>query len=176
MAQVLLASATVGSGGTSSVTLGSGGTIPQTYTDLLVRISARCSTSNGGYQHAIFVRPNAFAGSYQTRWYQGEGSATVNGNTSEYFGNSTVANAGNLVPSDWTASYFSVNEIYIPQYRGDKYKTLMADSYAGNNAATTSIFFGGSIYPSTSAITSLVFTPSAGNFVEFSTFYLYGIS
>ena len=43
---VLIEKYTVGAGGVSSVTLGSGGTIPQTYTDLVVKVSARSSSTN----------------------------------------------------------------------------------------------------------------------------------
>jgi hypothetical protein len=176
MAQVLLASSTVGSGGTASITLGSGGTIPQTYTDLLVRISGRSTSANGGYQVALYVKPNNATSTYASRWMQAEGTATVNSSSSAYFNNTGVANAGNIVPSDWTGSYFSVNELYIPNYRGSQNKTMMVASYAGNNATTASTFFGGNIWASTAAITSLVFVPSHGSIAEFSTIYLYGIS
>ena len=48
---VLIEKYTVGAGGVSSVTLGLGGTIPQTYTDLVVKASIRTDytyTRDGG--------------------------------------------------------------------------------------------------------------------------------
>lgn len=175
MSATLIASYTVGSGGTTTVTLGSGGTIPQTYKDLLLRVSARSTSANGGYQHALFIRPNGATSTYLRSWFQAEGSTSVGGATTGYFNVTNAGNAGTLVPNDWTAGYFSNNEIYIPNYTSSAYKPFIATSFSEEASASLSFFYGGTLWQSNSAITSLELTQSGTAFAEFSTFNLYGI-
>ena len=167
----LIASNTVGSGGVSSVTFSS---IPSTYTDLLVKISVR---SNGsGNLDAGYMRFNGDTTSTYT-------SKNLYGNSSSTFSTSSSATYFYLPfapESSATASTFSNSEMYIPNYTSSNYKSISVDVTSENNSATADysdvqIFAG--LWPSTSAITSLVIGPWVGSaFVQYSTIYLYGIS
>ena len=152
----------------ASVTLGSGGTIPQTYTDLVVKMSIRDSRSNNPYNELTV----SFNGSptYSRKTIYGTGSSAG----SE--GDST----GNWVYSDTataTASTFSNAELYIPNYTSSNNKSISSDSVTENNSGTgNTVILVAGLATLTSAITSITFTPNASNTLEqYSTFYLYGI-
>jgi len=166
----LIASNTVGSGGVSSVTFSS---IPATYTDLLVKLSGRCTT---GTTRNLYMNLNSDTGSnYPFRFLYGNGSSAGSSNsTSEGF--SDVAWVGYLGGSTITASTFGNVEIYIPNYAGATYKSISSDSVYENNATAAYASMHAAIWNSTSAITSLTLKANSGNLAEFSTATLYGIS
>lgn len=150
--------------------------IPATYTDLCLQISARSDdtslppsgnilafqfNSNGANYSATELKAsNATANS--TRW-----SAQSN----QYSGLNGYDGANN------TASTFSSFEIYIPSYTVSQNKTSSSFMVAENNSAgSNNIAATAQLWGNTAAITSVVFTNSnATNFVSGSTFYLYGI-
>lgn len=162
----LIESYTVGAGGASSVTLGSGGTIPNTYTDLLVKLSARNTTANG----VIYFSFNGSTSSRSSILLYGDGSAA--GSVSY---NNTDPRVSLSTQSDYTASTFSNGEIYIPNYAGNNNKSLSADTVQENNGVTNYSYLIAGLWSNTSAITSITLTPISGNFAQYSTFYLYGI-
>jgi hypothetical protein len=166
----LITSVTVGSGGTASVTLPATGTIPATYTDLKVLISSRASGSGGAAWSDIVIKPNNSTTGIATRVFYGTGSAP--GSTTFTTGIPAVGE-GNV----GTANTFGNTEIYIPNYTSSNFKSFSADSVSENNATASLAQLGAMLWSNTSAITSLVFTDfGSANFVEGSTFYLYGIS
>jgi hypothetical protein len=166
----LITSVTVGAGGTASVTLPATGTIPATYTDLKVLISSRASGSGGAAWSDIVIKPNNSTTGIATRVFYGTGSAP--GSTTFTTGIPAVGE-GNV----GTANTFGNTEIYIPNYTSSNFKSFSTDSVSENNATASLAQLGAMLWSNTSAITSLVFTDfGSANFVEGSTFYLYGIS
>jgi hypothetical protein len=164
-----IATVTVGSGGAANIEFTS---IPGTYTDILVKLSGRCTT---GTIRNLYMNLNSDTGSnYPFRFLYGNGSSAGSSNsTSEGF--SDVAWVGYLGGSTITASTFGNVEIYIPNYAGATYKSISSDSVYENNATTAYASMHAAIWNSTSAITSLTLKANSGNLAEFSTATLYGI-
>jgi len=160
----LIASNTVGSGGASSVTFSS---IPATYTDLVVKVSARSTSTTIGLQLEL----NGSTSSITTINLEGKGSG------SDSYSSTNIA--GYLVPSSATANTFGNTEIYIPNYTSSNYKSVSVDSVNENNGTSAYSVLTAWLWSNTAAITSLVFqtdAPSTNSFAQYSTFYLYGIS
>jgi hypothetical protein len=166
----LITSVTVGSGGAASVTLPATGTIPATYTDLKILVSARNSASSTGIE-IIF---NGTSSGYTMRRLYGTGSGTPasdTGGTSAFISNTMVND------STYTANTFGNGEIYIPNYSvSGVAKSVSIDGVTENNATTALAMFTAGLSSGTGAITTIRLVASGGNFVEGSTFYLYGIS
>ena len=153
------------SSGASDITFSS---IPQTYTDLLLRMSTRMSSASGG----LFVRPNNASSGFNSRRITKEGTGFSADNlTSNYW---FAYNNGNWAMSDSFAS----NEFYIPDYAGTTYYKVASTNTTTTNSSTSQYMgFNAQKLNSTSAITSIVIYPEGGGtFVSGSGFYLYGIS
>jgi len=155
----LLASSTVGSGGVSSVTFSS---ISSSYTDLILKSSARNSGSNVGNYSAFSVNGVTPTG----RYMQGNGSAVSTGTTQ--YGQMETGGAA-------TASSFSNTETYFSNYTSTSNKISSTDSAVENNAGEGYNSLATGTTTTSSAIASIVITPATGTFVQYSTFYLYGI-
>ena len=157
---VKIASVTVGSGGAASMAFSS---IPATYTDLLVKISAR-STYSGGGNPSLYIKPNGSAGSAERRVFGNGSTAASNSNL-----------GGDYVTSSaMTANTFSSSEIYFPNYAGSNYKSYSIDSVMENNATQSQASLAAGIVNSGTALTSLTFSTD-GDFTQYSTATLYGI-
>lgn len=166
----LISSVTVGSGGASTMEFTS---IPQTYTDLKVVISARnTSTSGNESQILLSVNGNSSAGSWKLLYGNSEGAFTG-------------ANSGYLQPAhapstNTTANTFGNAEIYFPNYTSTTTNKSFSSDFAteNNSSAANSAILGfyANLWSNTNAITSLTFTSNISNFLQHSTAYLYGIS
>ena len=162
-----LISSNVLSSSAASVTFSS---IPSTYTDLVIRCSAR-STASGG----VFLQINGDSSTiYSTTRLRGDGASASSGRTTS---------AANLyfaidVPSTSTANTFTNQEFYIPNYTVTQNRAISNFSITENNSASTDTYVqvDAGLYTSTTAITSLtVVQGSSTTFVSGSSFYLYGI-
>lgn len=158
---VAIATVTVGSGGAASIDFTS---IPQTFTDLQLLISAR--DNDGGYGSGFNLTFNGTGWSSNRELYSYGGvadSGTTSGET---------AGTGNGA----TASTFGNSSVYIPQYT-----TSISKSFSGNgvtennNANNVLLVFHGGNSGVTAAITSLSITPGGTLFLQYSTATLYGI-
>ena len=165
----LIASNTVGSGGTASIEFNS---IPQTYTDLLIKISAR-NTNGSSDAHRCLLRFNGSTDNTGLTFLRlgGDGSTIFTDTGSQ--GHVAWINADGS-----TSSTYSNIEVYIPNYAGSNEKHYSA--FGGNEKAVTSTaylaFFANKL-ASTSAITSITILNDSGSTLkEYSTAYLYGIS
>ena len=167
----LIASSTVGSGGAASIVFSS---IPNTYTDLNVVISAR-TTANPAVSQSIFMKVNALTSSiYSQRAVEGNGASASS------FTQSGVDNAVRVAISNGTsatASTFSSSSIYIPNYAGSNKKSVSTDTVGETNATTQYMNLIAYLVDTTAAITDLTFTTEAAavSFAQHSTFYLYGV-
>ena len=168
---VLLEKITVGAAGASSVTFSG---IPQTgYTDLVLVSSARNDSSNvAGEQRIEF---NGSSSNLSVRALYGTGNA----GSGSY--SSTVIPAYNNGGTS-LANTFGSETYYIPNYTSSNFKSVSSESVFENNAAQASQYLVAGLWSSTSAITSITLTTSnnssgaAANFVQGSTFYLYGVA
>ena len=155
----IIAKVTVGSGGAANIEFTS---IPATFDDVILLLSARhdASTSAGT------ISLNSSTSNFSYRTLYGTGSSAVS-NTSSF---------GYFAPeSTETANTFGNTSIYIPNYRGSTNKSISVDTVTENNATSALAGFFAILWSDTSAITSIKVTPNAGNFVQHSTAYLYGI-
>lgn len=159
---------------TATVTFSS---IPATYTDLVLRISARSDSPNGqGAADGLFVRFNSSSvGQYSWTILKGDGATA----TSDY--NYTV---GNFYAGDYfgtvgylaTASTFSSTEFYIPDYASSNKKPMSVFGVNETNATAAYLGVEAAFWNNTSTISSIsLASVFANNFVSGSSFYLYGI-
>jgi len=156
----LIASTTVGSGGASSITFLS---IPGTYTDLVLKISVRESTTNSSVAYISF---NGVTTNRSEIKLQGNGSSASSSTSTDI---QFIDNA-----STDTANSFSNAELYIPNYTSSNYKSICSDSVAENNSSTAFMRLTASLWSSTAAITQIAITANS-NLAQYSTAYLYGI-
>jgi len=163
---VAIRTVTVGSGGAANIEFTS---IPQTYTDLVVKLSAR-STSTNTFENYILT----FNGSSQTgmsgRHLYGTGSAAGSGSYSS--GDGSIFS----VPANVTASTFGNAEIYIPNYTSSNNKSISIDNVSENNATAGQQNLQASLWSNSAAITSIRFALSGGNYAQYSTATLYGVT
>jgi hypothetical protein len=153
---------TVGSGGAASIDFTS---IPQTYTDLKIVVSAR-----GTYDNSILAEFNGVTTGYSTRFFRGNGSTAASSTSSEL-------RVGVLNPSSYTASVFSISEIYIPNYTSGNEKSILVESANENNATTNYMFMNAGLSTATAAITSIKLkNDDSDNFAQYSTATLYGVA
>jgi hypothetical protein len=160
----LIASSTVGSGGAGSVEFTS---IPNTYTDLLIKFSPRNDgqvwgklSFNGSSTGYIYKSLNADGSSV------GADASTDN--------NYTI-----FAPSpSQTANTFGITEIYIPNYTSSNYKSASFESLTENMAVAVYMRMYAFVWSNTAAITSIQLTSHnspSNKWVQYTTAYLYGI-
>jgi hypothetical protein len=157
---------TVGAGGAASIDFTS---IPQTYTDLKIVVSARSTYS--ALTDTLFVKPNGLTTNGSSRWVIGDG-LNAGASSSAAFNYVREIN-GNTA----TASTFASVEIYAPNYTSSNYKSFSSEGVTENNAGVgvrTGITAG--LWSSTAAITSITLTATNGDFVQYSTATLYGVA
>ena len=144
--------------------------IPATYTDLSILLSARVNDANGVAQ--LYFNGSTSSDKRWVRVY-GDGSDDFSGNSS---GLSQYFRPIGINRSDQTASTFGNMSIYIPNYASTStYKSMSADGVNENNATFAEAALNAGLWESNNAITSITIIPSAGSFVQYSTATLYGI-
>jgi hypothetical protein len=167
----ILSSVTVGSGGAATIDFTS---IPQTYTDLVLKLSLRSTASGAHGGGAQMIFNNSSVAEYSFRNLRGAGSGTPSSGTASATTFIRVTNnhptAGN------TASTFCNSEIYIPNYRSSNNKSTSEDNVEENNSAESYIQIVSGLWANTSAINRITLTSESTLFAEHSTAYLYGIS
>lgn len=142
--------------------------IPNTYTDLVLRVSGRTDFSGD-----LLITFNAdTATNYSRTEIYGDGS------TSGSFRASNASSARfvySLNPDGSTSNTFSNSEIYIPNYLASANKPFSGNGRAEGNASSP-IYLSGSamLWRNTAAITSIKLETQF-NFVSGSSFFLYGI-
>jgi hypothetical protein len=149
----------------ASVTFSS---IPQTYTDLVLKISAR-----QGAENAFNLRFNGDSSSiYSFIMLGGDGSSASSARTT---GAGQIVARG-INPSVATANVFGNAEIYIPNYANTSYnKSISVEGVNENDATEIYMAFVSGLWNNTNAITSITILARDGNLVQYSVFDLYGI-
>lgn len=166
---VALATVTVGSGGAATISFSS---IPATYTDLAVLVSARGSRSAN--TDFLQIKFNSSSSSYTFRnLYQSGGTSGASSTATDIYvpinGNNSTSNTfGNAV-------------FYVPNYAGSNYKSVSADAVQEMNGSAGTdfqMYLVAGLWSSTSAITQIDLSPLSGygpNLLQYSTATLYGI-
>lgn len=157
-----ISTVTVGSGGTSSVSFVG---IPQTYTDLVIKMSAR--TSRSAVYGEMYMRFNESTTNYASRALESSGSSV--GSYSE----STIRVEFNGDTS--TANIFGNAEWYIPNYTSSNFKSVNLESVTENTSASVDSFLKSHLWSNTSPINSISIGFGTGTISQYSTFTLYGI-
>jgi len=159
-----LATVTVGAGGLSTITFTA---ITQTFTDLQIKLSSRTTLSTS-VASSVFFTFN---------------SSTVNFGNITFFGNGTSVssfsesrNAGSQNSGGSTTGIFANINMLICGYATANNKAYYVNASVENNATEAYIYGNNSTWSDGTAISSITLTPNAGNFAEFSTATLYGIS
>lgn len=163
-----LISSNVLSSSAASVTFSA---IPATYTDLVLRASARNSAA---VNNAVLgLRINGLSTTiYSTVFLQGTGSAA----SSSLNATQTELNGNTFEGTAQTADTFTTIEFYIPNYASATNKPISGISHGENNATAALTRASANLIRSTAAITSIyLFDTGAADFVAGSSFYLYGI-
>jgi hypothetical protein len=160
---------TVGSGGVASIDFTS---IPQIYTDLIIKVSAR-----GEYAGAITDFGIAFNGGNRISDTQYSLiTLYTNGTTPASY--TRVAFGYNhlfYIPgSTATANTFANGDIYIPNYTSSNQKSVSIDGVNENNVTNNYNALTAGLRTNTAAITSITLSAYL-DLAEYSTFTLYGI-
>jgi len=167
---VLLEKITVGAAGASSVTFSG---IPQTgYTDLKIVASLRADYTG------VLLRFNSDAGANYT-WTLVEGNGTTASSMNQAtlggsYLNSIYSRSSSRTTD--TANTFGSYEAYVPNYTSSSQKSVSIDGVFETNATGGYDSLTAGKWTGTSAITSLTLLADSGNFVQYSTFYLYGVA
>jgi hypothetical protein len=158
----LIASATASGGSVTSLDFNS---IPSTYTDLCLFISAR---SAGSGIDDLRLKINGVTTNRTERYVLGNGATASSGT-------GTTAQIGLLPSTSQTASTFGNTSVYIPNYAGSSNKSLSIDDVTENNATTAYASMWAALWSQTTAISSLSVYGASANLAQYSTAYLYGV-
>lgn len=140
--------------------------IPADWTDLVLKVSARVANSTDF--GSLLLALNSSGTGFTNRQIVGTGSAAVS--------NTGTTAVGPVPGTLITASTFNSVEIYLPNYAGSTNKSYSYDAVLENNATAARTILGAGLWSNTAAITSISLTTDSGNFVQYSSAYLYGIS
>jgi len=167
----LIASNTLSSSA-SSITFSA---IPNTFTDLVVKSSARSasSTSDRDGFKLSFNETLSSSTAYSSTQIYGDGSTASSTRSSN---NDYIFLRSHLDRNGLTASTFGNSEIYIPNYNASTTHPVGAFGVAENNATAGYLSAEGGLYGTAESITSIKLqTLSGSQFVSGSSFFLYGI-
>ncbi len=171
----LIASSTVGSGGAANIDFTS---IPATYTDLCLKISARSDRNVFDWTN-IKIQFNNSTSGYTYRQIVGDGSSASGVNNTNDGEGSTGIIVFSMGQANSGANIFGNCEVYIPNYAGSTNKSVSSDGVMDKNTTNSGMALTAGLWSNTAAITSIKLIPqisgSTFNFVQHSTAYLYGI-
>ena len=143
--------------------------IPQTFTDLVVKVSARGTTSAlYGY---LYVKLNSAVTNYSGKLLYAD-NATA-GSTA---GSATILNPGLVTMATSTESTFASSEFYIPNYTSANYKSISSDAAGETNSTHAMLYLTGQLWSNTAAVTSIDLSPDSGNFAQYTSASLYGVA
>lgn len=167
----LIASSTVGAGQTAAaITFSS---IPQTYTDLVLKVSLRETSSAFAQNHKIII--NGSTSGYSDKLVLGNGASTLSAQNSGAAG--AFASFQYSTAAGATADTFANGEFYFTNYTGSQNKSVSYDGVTENNATSAIGALTAVLWSNSAAITSLSVASEDPTkvFVAYSSAYLYGI-
>ena len=142
--------------------------IPSTFTDLVVLVSARTDTSAGAAE--MVMRFNGSTSGYSDRFLAGNGSSASSG--SNGYGTDEIYIGASNTP----AGTFNNISIYIPNYTSSNNKSVSIDSVSeANQTLAFQIIFAG-LWSNSAAINSIRLAPTTASLLVADTMVsLYGI-
>ncbi len=164
----LIDSITVGSGGIAQIDLVS---IPADFTDLVIVASLRSEYPTTTAALNLRIN-NQVSGVYSGRMLYGTGSSATSGSHT----NSYALDPSIYIPgSTSTANTFGNTLVYLPNYTSGNTKRLYIDTVGEGNITNTYAGIYAGSWNNTAAITQVNFITN-GDFEQYSTVYLYGIT
>jgi hypothetical protein len=164
-----ISTTTVGSGGTATITFSS---IPATYTHLQLRCLVR--TDRGSARDYFRLRFNSdTATNYSAHYLIGNGASA----SASQATNAGAIDMGLAATTAQASSIFGVTILDILDYANtNKYKTTRDLSGVDSNDTEGKIEFQSGSWRSTAAVSTITLISGTGsNFVQYSSFALYGI-
>jgi hypothetical protein len=146
--------------------------IPSTFTDLVLRVSARSDTSAQTQQ--VWLQFNSDTSALYSYLNLGGNGSVVQGNIGSSLTSTRTIGGANGNTS--TTSTFGNSEIYIPSYTVSQNKPIGSFGVSESNATAATMAVNAGLWRNTAAITSITILPSTSlNWLSGSSFYLYGI-
>lgn len=146
--------------------------IPSTYTDLVLRVSARADAGLNLRGMNITFNSDT-ATNYSATWLVGDGAAATSSRESSV---TSLKRGVDANGNSSTANTFSSVEIYIPSYTVSINKPISSFSTTENNSTTAYATASANLWRNSATISSIqISVVTSGNFVSGSSFYLYGI-
>jgi hypothetical protein len=146
-------------------------TIPNTYTDIILKWSARGDTAGSSKDHTITVNGDNGT-NYSYTLLNGDGSTAASTRGTSI---ANVLASGSATGAPDTANTFAVSEILIPNYLSTANRPISIFSATENNATGALLRSEAALYRGASAITSITIGLVSGFWVAGSRFDLYGI-
>lgn len=149
--------------------------IPQTYTDLLIRYSARTPRPSVAADNVAFWFNNDNASTNYSGTFMF--AASTSAQTARQSNISTMRDIAVTAAAGNSANFFGPGDLYITNYTSSVFKPVAANSASENNSATNFYtFLGGGLWRSTAAVTTIsLYGQNASPWVANSAFTLYGI-
>ena len=143
--------------------------ISQSYTDLMIVMNLRDTSSNTGNTDVYMNFNNDFGSNYSNTQIYGNGTSAVSNRLSSQ----RYAYAASMVPGGTDSGTFNTSVINIMSYSNTTtYKTLLTRTGLANSLTAARV----NLYQSTSAISTITITcETATTFASGCTFSLYGI-
>ena len=164
--RVLISSQVLGTTA-ASVTFSS---IPSGYRDLILRWSLRSNTAS--VEVSGQIRVNASSSNYSDTYLRAQGTSPGSGRLAVGYHFLSYAVDG----ASATSNTFASGETYIPNYTVSANKVLSTFALSEDNSASSpGLAVTAGLWRDNSAITSISFTPAAGDLVSGTSFYLYGL-
>lgn len=161
---------TVGAGTDSSITFSN---IPQTYTDLIVKVSGHLTGTGFGAATVKLIFNSSTSGySWRSVFTDSAGGSYSQKGDSVAFIEAGILPASQLSP---TLNVFGVLDMLISNYSSNNSKAVSIDYAQESGSVDNYNGFVSGIWVNTAPITSLTITPNASNFSQYSTFTLYGV-
>lgn len=142
--------------------------IPQNYTDLYLTISGRSDRVliSDGVDIQFNLNTSNYSG---RRLYFYDGTIVTSNPVSN-------TEFGGINGSTSTSSVFAICSFYITNYSSSVAKNFSVDHASENDAAGNFMGINAGLWNDASPITSITVSPWAGNFVQYSSATLYGIT
>ena len=144
--------------------------IPQTFTDLMLKISVRSNGTSGTREIGAYFNGVGFPAPSSATILNGNGSSVSSIRNGNYISFGLINDALT------TANTFSSHEIYIPNYTSTNFKQIIVDSVSENNGTTAVQRLTAVLNRQNAAITSIGMDSGGEVYQQYSSFTLYGIT
>jgi hypothetical protein len=147
--------------------------IPSTYTDLVLRVSARTDDTTDVKTTMTVTLNNDTSSNYSSTSLRTNNGTTISSgrDSNVTYLNQYFANAANS-----TSNTFSSLELYLPSYTSSANKPIGVFFTREGNTTAVDLYANANLWRNTASVNSIQIGTFGLNFVSGSSFYLYGIS